>query len=271
MENKQYSILIIALYCYTGHVKSVVEHLKKKNPLVEITLLSNLKPEEIRKYIPDPEVKIEWFDDGNGADIIKWKWLKFQIIKYRQIKFFKQFSKSHKYDIVNIHFARKSMAYVYKYLRAMCNKLVITPWGSDILRIGADQYPLLGKLYKQCDYLATFPNSLLGEKIIKEFNIPSIKFVENFFGSDLVDYAMKFGDNITEDEAKKHFGLNDRYVITCGYNKYVSHRHCIIIDAIGKVRNMLPDNLTLLFPMTYGECPLDYIQTCKNCCMHQMC
>ena len=54
--------------------------------------------------------------------------------KYKQIRFFSKFSKNRRYDIINIHFANRYMSFVYKYLRAMSNNIVMSPWGSDILR-----------------------------------------------------------------------------------------------------------------------------------------
>ncbi len=256
---------MVALYCYTGHIRDFINHLRKKNPLVEITLLSNLSPEVIREAIPDTAVKIEWYDVPEVKNI-KWRWLRFQIIKYRQVSFFYNFSKNRNYDIVNVHFANRYMSYVYKYLRAMCSKLVITPWGSDILRRDSLQLKQLSKIYQLCDFVTTYPYSILGKKIIKEFSISTNKFVGNFFGSDIVDYSIKNGEFISVDDAKTHFGLQGRYVITCGYNLYASQRHNAIIEAIGEKKNQLPDNLTLLFPMTYGNNNPDYIQKCKEEC-----
>lgn len=273
MENKKYSILIVALYCYIGHVRAYIEHLRKKNPLVEITLLSNLRPEVIREAIPDTAVKIEWYDVPEVKNI-KWRWLRFQIIKYRQVSFFYNFSKNRKYDIVNVHFANRYMSYVYKYLRAMSRNIVMTPWGSDVLRIPKKHLKQLSYLYKNSDYIFSSLDIPLGKKILQEFKVNPQKMVGNFWGTNAVDYAIKKGDSISQEESKRRFGLTGRYVITCGYNRQESQRHKAIIKAIDQVRGQLPENLTLLFPMNYGSLRAKYVEDvemeCKKRSIHSV-
>lgn len=267
MENKKYSVLMVALYCYTGHVKAVIEHLKKKNPLVDITLLSNLNPEDVRSIISDQSIQIDWYD-VKDVNYINNKKIREWIIRYKQNRFFAKYAKDRKYDIVNIHFPKRHLAFAYKYLRLMSNRLLITPWGSDVLRQNRQALNELCSLYQRADYIVTAPNTPLGRKIQLEFNIKEEKFVENFFGSDIVDYSIQYGDSISQDDAKKRFGLSGRYVITCGYNRKVPQRHKVIIEAINKVRGQLPNNLTLLFPMTYAnpKTDYDYVQEIKQLC-----
>lgn len=265
MENKKYSLLVVALYCYLGHVKAVIEHLKKRNPLVDVTILTE-KADEVRKALPDDSIKIIHYDVK--PIYIKQRWLRFLIIRHKQRKFFSTFCKNRRYDIVNIHFANRFMWFVYKYLRVMSKNIVVTPWGSDILRLKYDKaIEQIGKLYRKADYIATDVNTPLGKRIIEDLKAPQSKFVGNFFGSDVIDYAIKHGDSISQEEAKERFGLKDRYIITCGYNKREVHRHKEMIEAIGKVRNELPNNLTLLFPMTYGPNTRDeYVTECEEEC-----
>ena len=159
------------------------------------------------------------------------------------------------------------MSYVYKDLRRMSDNLVITPWGSDILRRDKKYLKHLSCLYENADYIATATKTPLGEKIIKDLKIDPNKLVGNFFGSDVVDFAIKHGESISQEDAKQRFGLTGRYVITCGYNKREAQRHKAIIAAIDEKRTQLPDNLTLLFPMTYGVYTRDeYVEECKQEC-----
>lgn len=267
MENKQYSILIVALYCYTGHVKAVVEHLRKKNPLVSITLLSNLKPEIIRKEITDSSIKIDWYD-VKDVNYIKNKKIREWVIRYKQNRFFSMYSRNREFDIVNIHFPKRHLAFAYKYLRLMSSKMVVSPWGSDILRQPQNALDELRDLYQHADYITTSTKNPLGQKIQKEFKIEDERFVGGIIGSDIVDYAVKYGDTISQEDAKSRFGLSGKYVITCGYNRKVPQRHKVIVEAIYQVRNQLPENLTLLFPMTYAnpKTDYDYVQEIKQFC-----
>lgn len=265
MENKRYSLLVIALYCYSGHVRAVINHLKAMNPLVDLTLLTE-KPEEFKTSLVDHSVKIENYDVKMPN--IKSRRIRAWVIKYRQNKFFSQFSKNRKYDIVNVHFPKRHLTFAYKYIRRMSENFVITPWGSDVLRQNEEALRQLQDFYNKADYIAASLKTPLGRKIIERFGIDSQKFVGNFFGSDIVDFAIEKGDGISEEDAKHRYGLEGRYVITCGYNRKVPQRHKIIIDAIFQVRDQLPNNLTLLFPMTYANprTDYDYVQEIKRIC-----
>ncbi len=251
MENKKYSLLIVALYCYAGHIREVVSHLKEKNPLIDITILTN-KPDDYKDLV-DKLAEI-CFYDVSSVDWIKFRGLRVFATKYKQIRFFSKYSKDRRYDIINIHFANRYMSFVYKYLRAMSDNIVITPWGSDLLRRPKENLDQLSVLYKKADYITIPANSTgqIGKMLMTDFKIDPQKLVGSFWGSDIVDFAIKNGDSISQEDAKAHFGLENSYVITCGYNKQEAQQHKTIIQAIDQVRDQLPYNLTLLFPMNYA-------------------
>lgn len=251
MENKKYSLLIIALYCYSGHIKEIIRHLVDINPLIDITILTD-RPDS---YIDVTGLSVRThFYDVASVDWIKNRSLRVLVTKYKQIYFFSKYSKDKRFDIINIHFANRYLSFVYKYLRSMSNNIVMSPWGSDIMRRPKKNLEQLSYLYQKADYITIPAESNIGEVITHKLKVSPHKMIGyGIWGSDVVDFAIKNGELISQDDAKKRFGLFGRYVITCGYNKQESQRHKIIIQAIDKVRKQLPDNLSLLFPMTYGE------------------
>ena len=254
-------MLLIAFYCYSGHTKSVIKHLKAVNPQVDITLLTN-KPEDFKDSLVD---RIDYYDVPPVN--IKWRWLQYAVIMLRQYRFFAKFHRGRHYDIVNVHCPNVFMVYVYPFLRAMSPRLVVTPWGSDILRRDKKYLTRLAALYRKADYIATEPKNPLGNMIIRDLHIGPAKLVGNFFGSELVDYVLKNRPSVTTEEAKAVLGLSGRYVITCGYNKRECQRHKAIISAIDRVRGQLPENLSLLFPMQYGiDTRPEYVDECKTEC-----
>ena len=249
MENKKYSLLVIALYCYSGHVKNMVNCLKAKNPLVDFTILTDT-PEEYKDLLDSNLRTISY--KVPSINWIKIRGIRVFATKFVQIRFFAKFCRNRRYDIINIHFANRYMSFVYKYLRAMSDNIVMIPWGSDILRRPQKNMEQLSYIYQKADYIAASTSSPIGKKILQEFNVNPKKIVGSFWGSAGIDYAIEKGAEISQNEAKERFGLSGRYVITCGYNKQESQRHKTIIQAIDHVRKELPENLTLLFPMTYG-------------------
>ena len=264
MENKKYTLLVVALYCYSGHVIEFVNHLKLKNPLTDITILTD-KPGEYT-CLTDLSVKLLFYN-VSSVNWINIRSLRVLATKYKQIRFFSKFCKNRRYDIITIHFANRYMTFVYKYLRAMSNNIVMIPWGSDILRRPKKNLEQLSKLYQEANYIAASASSPIGKVLLDEFKVNPDKIVGSFWGAAGIDYAIEQGEKISQDDAKKRFGLIGRYVITCGYNKQKSQQHKAIIHAIDQVRCQLPDNLTLLFPMTYGKKTKyeeDIIEECKK-------
>jgi len=250
MENKKYSLLIIALYCYPGHVKDIVRHLVEINPLIDITILTD-KPDNYKDVI-GLSVRTHFYDVAS-VDWLKIRWLRVIVTKYKQIYFFSKYSKKKRFDIINIHFANRYMSFVYKYLRSMSNNIVMSPWGSDILRRPEKNLKQLSFLYQKADYVTIDVESDFGKLMTQKFKVCPKKMLNyGIWGSDVVDFAIKNGDSISQEDAKAHFGLENRYVITCGYNKQEAQQHKAIIQAIDQVKDQLPNNLTLLFPMNYG-------------------
>ena len=270
MDNKKYSLLIVALYCHPGHIIDIANHLKSKNPLVDITILTDV-PNDYKNSLSDKSIKLLLYDVPPFN--CRFRRLRFLVIQHRQRKFFSNFSKGRKFDIINVHFPNRYMSCVVNYLRAMTNNIVISPWGSDLLRRDAISLKRLKRFYEKADYitLKASPVSQLGPlgKIVQEhFKIDTKKMVGGFWGSDIVDFAIKNGDSISQDDAKDRFGLSGRYVITCGYNRQEAQRHKAIIAAIDQKREQLPENLTLLFPMTYGNMVYqgEYVEEVKEEC-----
>ena len=269
MENKKYSLLIVALYCHSGHIIEIANHLKAKNPLVDITILTDT-PSDYQDALLDKSTKTVVYDVPPFN--CRFRRLRFLVIQHRQRKFFSNFSKGRKFDIINVHFPNRYMSCVIKSLRAMSKNIVISPWGSDLLRRDATSLKRLKTFYKNADYITIKVNpsrlGSLGKILLENFKIDPKKMVDGFWGSDIVDFAIKYGDSISQENAKGRFGLSGQYVITCGYNRQEAQQHKAIITAIDEKREQLPENLTLLFPMTYGNMNYQsqYVEEVKEEC-----
>ncbi len=269
MENKRYSLLLVALYCNASHIIDIVNHLKTKNPLVDITILTDI-PNDYQDALLDKSIKTVLYDVPPFN--CRFRRLRFLVIQHRQRKFFSNFSKGRKFDIINVHFPNRYMSCVIKSLRAMSKNIVISPWGSDLLRRDATSLKRLKTFYKNADYITikVNPSRLgpLGKILLENFKIDPKKMVGSFWGSDIVDFAIKKGKSISLEDAKDRFGLSGQYVITCGYNRQEEQQHKAIIAAIDQKRKQLPENLTLLFPMTYGNMNYQsqYVEEVKEEC-----
>lgn len=122
---------------------------------------------------------------------------------------------------------------------------MISPWGSDVYRINAFDKLIAKLCYHKVDYISVAPIKFRDD-IATLFNVPDGKFVNLGFGSDTID-AINAQKKLSKEEAKKKLGLEDSYIITCGYNASISQNHHKLLDAIEKIQSQLPENLCLVF------------------------
>jgi hypothetical protein len=153
----------------------------------------------------------------------------------------------------------------------MTKNIIVTPWGSDVLRVEKESsIKELKKIYKASTCVNVDPESHLGKEVVTKFECDPKKILPISWGLEFVDFIKESRPVETVEESKERFGLEDRYVITCGYNSRLAQRHEAIIDAIAKIKDDLPENLTLLFPFTYGRLPWTgydrwIIDKCSQC------
>lgn len=252
MENKKYSILIVGLGCYFGHIREFIVNLKKKNPNVNITLLTLFIYDNQRKEISDCVNRIVEMKKKQSRGILHLVYFLKNAISF-YVNIIKLYFKEN-FDIVNIHFAKPYIKYIIPILNKITNNIVISPWGSDVMRI-EDKKSIkdLKKIYSYAKYVTVSKESQIGKCVISKFNVNPNKMVKLGWGGEFFDYIKDNQSKVTSDEAKSRFGLNGRYVITCGYNMMKQQRHELIINAIYNIKDKLPNNLTLLFPFTYDR------------------
>ena len=249
---KRYKLLIIAWYADISHVSEFITNLKKSNPDVEISLLTS-KPTlaEIPKETIESTSEIICFKYYSGKCHNK-----LVVGLVTRLYFLRTFARlpKNKYDIVNIHFAKPRLVYALHWIKRLSSSLVISPWGSDVFRI-EDKRDIkqLQKVYANAQYVTIGKDSVIGQQLINKFKVDPAKLVKLGWGGEFFDFIQENSNSETTEDAKTRFGLSGRYVITCGYNTQREQRHEEIIDAISNVREKLPENLTLLFPFTYGR------------------
>lgn len=255
MKNKKYRLLII------GDIKSVfilnfVKFLKLENPQAQIFFWGvkggggNVEKYEIISYLED------YYLFDNKARFGKIPIIRFVEQIYIWRKEFSKFVLSKHFDIVNIHFVVLPCLFVLDIIKRKSSNLVLTPWGSDVYRIGNRQKVLVRFLYKAADFVSGVHNRFTND-VFELFKIPHDKLAIFDLGSVTIDYIFENRNNINTENAKAKLNILGMYAITCGYNASPAQRHIAIVDAIKDVRNYLPDNLVLIFPFTYGE-PEEY-------------
>ena len=161
--------------------------------------------------------------------------------------------KGEKYDVANVHFLLPALRYCEKDMRAVANKVLLSPWGSDILRVKRRDLKKLQVLAQQSDFVSCGREQLrFKNDIIRLLCVSGKKLVNIGFGTEMIDFIAAHAE-VTCDMAKEKLGLAGKYVIVCGYNAHRAQNHLRIIEAIAEHKAELPENLVLLLPMTYGK------------------
>lgn len=266
MENKKYSILIVGIKCYFGHVMEFVVNLKKKNPQVDITLILSPIPDEVNKELSRYVNRIVIHKTYKNKIVPHFIIGRMNAILC-YLTFLRLYLRNH-FDIVDIHFVKPYIKYAMPIIKRMTKNIVITPWGSDVMRVeNAKSIDILCEIYSQARYVTVDKDSQIGQCAIRKFKVDPDKMVALGWGGEFFDYMEENSEIVTTEEAKARFGLSGRYVITCGYNMRKAQRLEDIIDAIYDIKDQLPENLTLLFMRTYRESvnkKVSYSQTIIN-------
>ncbi len=249
---KAYSIFIVGMYGIPSHIIRFVRNLKQTNPSVSITLFSDRKKDVFQKEIGDYLDKYIQCEKYTGWPKRLWKFRRLfdQIAFERQLR---NMTKENTYDIVNIHYPTSRLYNVMKYFRKMSRTVVVSPWGSDVLRVSDKEKKRLRQVFKNSDYITVGSGGIFGKVLCQEMRIGKEKFHPLAWGSETIDYINEHLSEISVEQAKELLGLSGKYVITCGYNAFEEQRHEIIVNAINNKRRQLPDNMILLFPLTYGS------------------
>lgn len=257
---EDYSLLLIGQF-YDNHSVRFVRNLKKTNPKAQIDYFTPV--------IKGKGIPADYLDYFRAVEMVDFSHLfrYIPILNKKEERFnwkrsFRSFSQGKHYDVVNIHYPRSINSLIIPELRQIADNIVLTPWGSDVLRSTDKERRVLQKLYDKADYV-TGHGDRFTDEFMRIFNVPKQKFVHADLGTETIDYIAEHKTEIGTEQAKRQLGIEGNYVITCGYNASPAQNHLKIIDSIGRIKELLPHKLVLLFPLTYPRNP-DYVIQLRN-------
>lgn len=159
-------------------------------------------------------------------------------------------------DVIHIHYIQLwYYSAVKKYKKEACTcRLILTAWGSDLLRLPKKYYRWMRKFVEASDCI------VIGTDNLKSFLVDKIsdrieeKIVRARFGTLIIDKIIeKKNKGIRRDALKiKYIGKSDKIVVTCGYNGGEFQQHGKMIDALERIDNEYKKNIFLHIPMGYG-------------------
>lgn len=192
--------------------------------------------------------------------------------EHKAVNRFSDLIKSNQFDIVIIH---QIPTYADKLVRiAHSNgvKVVLEPFGSDVLRASNEKKRHLRAAFAEVDAVVGRKQSNVLREIREEYGVSPHKIFEQREALGGVIRLKNSRGKLSRKEMHELIGIpNSDFNIVCGYSGRESHRHRTIIDALIKVKDVLPQGYQILFPMTYGagnhhEIIINYASQLKALC-----
>lgn len=160
------------------------------------------------------------------------------------IHFLQWINKNDEIDCMHIHFVNNRKLIALLLTHKKIKKIIVTFWGSDLLRSDVINKHYFKKCYQYID------NISVGSNQMKEYFINNSKIC---MGEKV--QVVRFGvdgiDTINEliNSYKK---ANDNICVAIGYNGSKQQNHLTVIEEISKLPKKLREKLILILPMTYG-------------------
>ncbi|MFA7290190.1 MAG: glycosyltransferase [Melioribacteraceae bacterium] len=169
----------------------------------------------------------------------------------------------YKYDVIDIHYGNANNIKYLSLLKRKGNKLITSIWGSDFHRLPNEARNKAKELYDNVNYII-IGNPEVKNEFVKYFDDYEYKIRSAGFGDNKLEtlYEEVSNDNFRKYRKKYSLDINS-LVITCGYKAFHVLQHYEMIDAIEKIKENLPQDYLLIFPLTYHKNE-EYIRNLKK-------
>lgn len=239
---------------YSPWIMNFTENFLLKNHY-EIWMLNRGSKKEYKKYmdfyrkngihlIDVPQLVSDVFDGKEKGNYFK-EW-------YSHVLLIKAVMKEGPFDLIHMQFVDyEALADVVLLKYLMKTRLVLSYWGSDLLREKEERLLSVQRLVRQADFL-TFDNKDLEEEFIRIYQWADKKKLRTVrFGLPVLDMIDE-KRNKAEDIRKKWGIPEAKRVVAVGYNGMPQQQHKKILGMIGKTDAEYKKKIILLLQMTYG-------------------
>lgn len=162
--------------------------------------------------------------------------------------------KQNHYDLVNIHFLPYNVLNMVTVCRKSHTKVMLTPLGSDVLRVGKIRQNSIRKASAISDYVSLAKSTGFCKEVTEKYSISSGKIRHMAYGSETISAILKMKGHYDKAECSRMLSLKESsFNIVCGYNASRAQRHEHIITALFKVKDLLPDGYQIIVPLSYGH------------------
>lgn len=170
-----------------------------------------------------------------------------------QINAYRKVLSGNKYSLVCIHQLHPYTLAFTKIAKKHGLKVMLCPWGSDVLRANAQHKKKLKKAFALADFVSSDLSFGFTDKYVNMYDVSRTKLVEGGYGSEVVSSIDNQKGRLSKNDIALEFNMPlDRYYITCGYAATRAQKHINMIEAVGANTSIFPRKPFLVFPFTYG-------------------
>lgn len=190
----------------------------------------------------------------------------------KAIETFKKIISTNQFDVVLVFQIPNYADKIVSMAHANGMKVLFVPLGSDILQVSNTGKERRKRAFAEVDAVigGAKTNTLIAAQEI--YNVPKDRIIEQKEALMGVVRLKSLKGKLTREEMHKEVGVPfSNYNIVCGYSGRRTHRHSEIVDALIKVKDVLPKGYQIIFPMTYGagahhEIIINYAAELKDMC-----
>ena len=163
------------------------------------------------------------------------------------------------FDVIHVHYVTRAALLLAKLLKQSNTRIVVSYWGSDLLRKGARELKKESKFFSEISCF-TLSSDAMYEKFIKVY---SHKYSERInkvrFGVSGFLSIMHVKETLSIEDCKKSIGADPQKVlIAIGYNKAQGQQHDKVLSQIQTLDKSLQERIELVLQCGYGECSEEY-------------
>lgn len=168
-------------------------------------------------------------------------------------------------DVCHIHCLASSSCLLYLLIRKRIKHLILTFWGSDILKNRKGESFLQKKCFPYADCI-TLSTERTYNVFLKKFGsfYKDRLYLVRFISGALKD--IKFNLNCyTRKECKEYLGFpTDKYIVMLGYNADPDQHQDKCVNALRNIDNKLKNQIYVVVPMQYARSNQVYIDKVKD-------
>ncbi|MBQ8184092.1 MAG: glycosyltransferase [Clostridia bacterium] len=166
------------------------------------------------------------------------------------------------FDLIHVHGVNRSRGNIGKYLRNICDKLLVSVWGDEIFR-NSPETMKKHKVYYSCADRITMATKVMVDRFNSVYNNEfAAKVSMNKFAIGLFDKIDVVKKEFTREQICEEFGIKhpEKTLVFVGHNGREAQRHTELTKELLNLPQELKDNIILIYTMTYGVRDNAYIE-----------